>query len=127
MEASILLARFWGIFLSVTSLLFLCRKRLISEDIFLSLEDRKVTFVFGFLFLILGLFTIILHNFWKFEWRLLITIFGWTSLIKGVTFIFLPEFIQRLREFFKKRILLLRLIFTIFLILGGWLIFLSYF
>lgn len=52
--------------------------------------------------LIMGLVTVILYNLWVKDWRVLITILGWSTLIKGISKIRFPEQIHKQAQRFKK-------------------------
>lgn len=67
----------------------------------------------------MGLVTVILHNFWVGDWRLIITILGWSSLIKGIMKIGFPEYINKQAQKFKKKQFLSALILVV---LDIWLI-----
>ena len=57
------------------------------------LEDEKFVFIVGLISFILGLITVLLHNIWEANWSIMITIFGWIALIKGIARIaFTTEF-----------------------------------
>ena len=45
----------------------------------------------GFLALIIGNLLVVSHNVWTADWRVIITIFGWLSLLKGVVRLFFPS------------------------------------
>ncbi len=55
-----------------------------------------------------GLIVIFKHNIWISGWELVVTVTGWVILIKGLTFLFLPDVVsihQRFPEPLKKMIL----------------------
>ncbi len=63
------------------------------ERLYSYLEDEKFVFIIGFFSFIIGLITILLHNVWEANWSILVTIFGWIAIIKGITRIaFTSEF-----------------------------------
>lgn len=83
METSIVLAQFWGWLLLIVSVLFLIRGKALVEELFKMAEDRMFIMLSGWISLILGLVTVILHNVWNMmDWRLAITIFGWIAIVK---------------------------------------------
>lgn len=125
METTLFLAKFWGWLLVIISLGFLFRKKTLREEIFRSIEEKNFSLFFAFFFLILSLPTLILHNLWVKDWRVLITILGWLFLIKGFLRFIFPEIFQRLFQILRKRILLTQLILIIFFILGAWLLWMS--
>lgn len=127
MEISIFLAKFWGWLLVILCLVFLLRKKMFLEELFRLLGDRGFTLLSGYVALIIGLVTIILHNVWVADWRVVITIFGWLSLIKGIVRIGFPEVTQKLvPALFKEKLLLTQILLVICVLLGAWLIWMSY-
>lgn len=126
MEISLFLAKFWGWLLVVFGLIFLARRKVLLEELFRLVGDRGFTLLFGCIALILGLVTVILHNVWVADWRVVITVFGWISLIRGVVMIGFPETIQKLMQVFRDKPLLIQALFIIGILLGAWLIWMSY-
>jgi len=125
METTILLAKFWGWFLAISCLIFLLRKNLL-EELFRLLEDKGFVILSGYLASLIGLVSIILHNFWVSNWRVIITIFGWVSLIKGITRLAFPEAPSKTAEKLRKNPALIQLLLIFGIILGVFLIWKSY-
>ncbi len=127
LEISIILARFWGILMVVVCLLFLVRKKSL-DYIFRASKDKAFMLISGYLAFILGLITVILHNIWVADWRVVITVFGWFSLVKGVARIGFPEFVQKAIQGFKnKPAILINALLIFVILLGAWLIWMSCF
>jgi len=115
MELTLILARFWGILLIVSSLLFLLNKKLLPE-ILKHKENEEYLFLSGFIALLLGAIQIAAYNYWEISSRGLLTLFGWLSLLKGVVRLGLPNYSKKAIDQVgtKKEIyLLLHLIFVI--------------
>jgi len=53
--------------------------------------------------MLMGLITVILHNVWVYSWKVMITILGWSTLIKGISKIGWPEQINKQAQRFKKK------------------------
>jgi len=121
MEISIFLARFLGGFFVIFGLLFVITKQL-GKTIEMT-EDKSFVISTGYISLLMGLVTVVLHNLWVTDWRVVITILGWSTLIKGVMKIGFPEQIHKQAQRFQKK----EALSAIFLmILGGWLIWMSF-
>ena len=125
METTILLAKFWGWFLTISCLIFFLRRNLL-EELFRLLEDKGFVILSGYLASLIGLVSIILHNFWVSNWRVIITIFGWVSLIKGITRLAFPEAPSKTAEKLRKNPALIQLLLSFGIILGVFLIWKSY-
>jgi hypothetical protein len=48
-------------------------------------------YLFGLLDLAAGLAIVLTHNVWTADWRVLITLIGWLSIVRGAVRILLPE------------------------------------
>ncbi len=118
------LAKFWGWLLVIVCLVFLLRRKSL-EDIFKLVEDKGFTLLSGYLALSLGLVTIILHNVWVADWRVVITIFGWISLIKGISRIAFPGVIRKVALKFQNKPVLTQILLLVVILLGVWLIWMS--
>jgi len=124
-EISILLAKFWGSLLVIFGLLFLVRKKAL-DDLFELTKDKTFIIISGYLALILGLVTVILHNTWVTDWIVVITIFGWISLIKGIARLGFPENLPKWVQVLKNKLVFIKVLLVITTLLGGWLIWMSY-
>ena len=90
METSVFLAQFWGLYLLTMAFLFLFRRKSLNLLIEL-MEDKRSVMVLGFISLFIGLVSVLIHNIWVADWRVIITIFGWIALLKGITLLGWPE------------------------------------
>ena len=98
MELSVFIAKITAvIYLSAALGGFLSRDyyRRLAEDIY---KNAGLTYLTGFMAVIVGFLVVHYHNFWKPDWTVLITIIGWIALVKGVCLIVFPGFIKRLSE-----------------------------
>lgn len=87
---SILFAKFWGWFLIIFFFILSFNPKRIVQ-IVKDLEDQKFVILTSFLAIIIGLLNILLHNIWENDWRLIITLIGWVSLISGLSLFILPK------------------------------------
>jgi hypothetical protein len=99
MEISIYLARFWGSLFVILGLASIGAKLL--GRIIEYTEDKTITISTGYITFLLGLITVTLHNIWVFDWRLAITILGWTTLLKGIEKIAFPNRVNKMAMKFK--------------------------
>lgn len=99
MDISIFLARFWGslfMILGVSSITAKLLGRIIKYT-----EDRTITVSTGYITFLLGLATVIAHNYWVANWRVAITILGWITLLKGIEKIVFPGRVNKIAQKFK--------------------------
>ena len=124
METATFLAQFWGWLMVITCVTFLFRKQTLQDMISLS-KDKGFLILTGFLALILGLVTVLLHNVWVADWPVVITIFGWVSLLKGIARMGFPEATQKMVSNFTKNPTTINVLLIVTILLGGWLIWVS--
>lgn len=114
-------ARFLGGFYLIFGILFLAAKFL--GRVIEMTENRAFVISTGYISLLLGLAVVILHNVWAADWRTVITLLGWATLIKGILKIGFPEFIHKQAQKFKSQQTFDAIIL---LALGGYLVFMSF-
>ncbi len=86
-------------------------------------EKEMFTISTGYISLLLGLVTVILHNTWTMDWRIVITILGWATLLKGIAKTGFPGLIHRQAQYFKNHLA----IESVFLVvLGLWLLWMGF-
>jgi len=90
MDNSIFLAKFWGWYLIIFFLILSLNPKRIKQ-IFNDLKDEKFLIIFAFLAIIVGLLNIIFHNIWELNYKLIITLIGWSSLFIGLALFILPK------------------------------------
>jgi len=120
-EITIYLARFWGslfMILGISSIIAGLLGRIIKYT-----EDKTITISTGYITLLLGLGTVVLHNLWVYDWRVSVTILGWITLCKGYMKIVFPEHVHKKAQMFKKMSYIWGLL--IFLI-GLWFFYMSF-
>ncbi len=100
-ELSIFFARLWGSFFLIFGLLFIITRQL-GKTIEMT-DDKAFVISTGYITLLMGLVTVILHNVWIYSWEVLITILGWSTLIKGIMKVGFPEQIHKQAQRFKKK------------------------
>ena len=98
--SSIFFARFWGSLFIILGLLSV-RANFLGRVIKYT-EDKTITISTGYITFLLGLVTVIAHNIWVADWRVIITLLGWGTLMKGILKIGFPEHIHRKAQMFKK-------------------------
>jgi len=121
MDISIFFAQFWGGFFLVFGLLALITKQLGRT---IEMTDNKAFVIStGYISFLMGLVTVILHNVWVADWRIAITILGWSTLIKGILKIGFPELIHKQSQHFKGHQIIEA---VLLLALGGWLFWMGF-
>ena len=121
MDITIFLARLWGSFFLIFGALFIITKQL-GKTIEMT-DDKAFVISTGYITLLMGLITAILHNVWVASWEVAITILGWSTVIKGIMKIGFPEKIHKEAQRFKKKQAVSA---VILLLLGAWLMWMSF-
>jgi len=101
MDFTIFFARLWGSFFVIFGLLFIITKQL-GKTIEMT-KDKAFVISTGYITMLMGLVTVILHNVWVASWEVVITLLGWITLIKGLMKIGWPEQIHKQAQRFKKK------------------------
>ena len=99
-EVSIFLARFWGSLFIILGLSTIAAKFL--GRVIKYTENKAITVSTGYITFLMGLATVVLHNVWVADWRIAITILGWTTLFKGIEKIAFPERVNKAAKKFKN-------------------------
>lgn len=122
MNITIFFAQLWGTFFLVFGILFLVTQQLGRT---IEMTDNKAFVIStGYISFLMGLVTVILHNVWVWDWPIVITVLGWSTMIKGIIKIGFPDTIHKQAQRFKKN----QWISAAFLILlGAWLLWMGLF
>lgn len=94
LETSIVLGRIWGTVMTIIALAFLINHRRYPA-IIAEFAQTGVLLLSGIVSLFIGVTTVVLHNLWVPDWRVLVTLLGWTATIKGVMRVLFPEQISQ--------------------------------
>ena len=86
-------------------------------------NDKSFVISTGYITLMMGLVTVILHNVWVADWRVVITVLGWSTLIKGIMKIGFPETIHKQAQRFKVK---QQLSAAFLMLMGAWLLWVSF-
>ncbi|MDD2694140.1 MAG: hypothetical protein PHY14_04390 [Candidatus Gracilibacteria bacterium] len=122
METSVVLAQFWGWFLIVTTALFLIRGKAFLMEMFTLAENRVFVMLAGFLALMFGLISVILHNVWTMNGEGAVTLFGWMAIFKGLTLIGCPSGTNKMVRSMKRSIFAIQFVLLLGLVIGIWLV-----
>jgi len=114
MNLSNYLAELWGITIVAVSLALLIKpKRL--KRLFAEAENEATMFFGGIVNLVIGIAMVLAHNVWVLNWRVVITILGWLTLLKGLDVMFLPGQMRKRWLKMENRQWTLILVFLLFI------------
>ncbi len=83
MDAALVLAKFWGIVMVVFGAVFLLRPAAAREILTLG-SDPKFSVVSGLVALLIGAASVAVYGDWSNDWRLALTLIGWSAVLKGI-------------------------------------------
>ena len=95
MQNSLFIAKLMGPILLVIGLAILINERTfraIAKDV---LGSPALIYLFGVLDLALGLVLVLVHNLWVADWRVIITLIGWISIVRGVVRILFAPHVKK--------------------------------
>lgn len=66
--------------------------------------DRSpaLTYIVGFFTLIISMLLVQYHNIWVKDWTVIITLFGWIGIFKGLMFIAFPDILKYFKGWYKN-------------------------
>ena len=123
MDNSIFLAKFWGYYLLIFFVILSFNPKRIRQ-IFNDLEDQKFLIIFSFLAIIIGLINILFHNIWEPNWKLIITLIGWASLLIGLSLFSIPK--RTIHWLKLVNIRFVQAIYTLLFLIGLYLLNIAY-
>jgi hypothetical protein len=91
MTLTILLAKILGVYLLITGVALISRKRFFMSAMGAFIEDKAIRMALVIMDLIFGLFIVNLHPLWSPFPALIITLIGWLALLKGGAALFLKD------------------------------------
>ncbi len=91
MDLSIFLAKFFGIYLLVFAFVWASRRVQVSTSIDQIFTNRGSLALAGIISLLVGVAIVVSHSIWELNWRGMITLFGYISILKGISRLGYPE------------------------------------
>ncbi|RLD30258.1 MAG: hypothetical protein DRI70_01495 [Bacteroidetes bacterium] len=119
METSILIAKILATVYLSYFLGLLFSSKYYKEELPKLVDNSAYLILGGFMAIVFGFLILEFHNYWNSDWTVVITIFGWLSLLKGILLIVFPQMFTAykttiLKAGNQKYILILLLIFGAF-------------
>lgn len=90
-------------------------------------KNSFLIFFGGIIALIVGILILLFHNVWEMSWPVIITIYGWGGLIKGIWLIVFPKTVPGVMQAYQNNKALLAVHSIVILVLGGFLTYMGYF
>jgi hypothetical protein len=102
MDISKFLSKVIGLYLIIVCSAMLINMNLFIDNVNGLMNNPPLLFISGLFTLLLGLFLVVCHNIWQWNWRVIITIFAWIALLKGISLVMYPQFMDALTLLFVK-------------------------
>ena len=102
MDVSKFLSKVIGIYLVIIGAAILVNMHQFNNYVNALINDVPSMFIAGFFTLILGILMVVSHNIWQWNWRIIITILAWTTLLKGSAIILYPQCIHKITILFMQ-------------------------
>ena len=90
-------------------------------------DNTPLMFIMGIMTLLLGFIMVTFHNDWHRHWGLIITIFGWLALIKGLNILMFPGAFDKILTWYENKLAILKFYPLVIIALGAFLAILGFF
>ena len=126
MPAAKVIARLIGPVFVVIGVGILLNAAFYAELVAEAVQVPALVYIYGLMMLVAGLATLNAYRAWTRDWRVIITVLGWLSVIGGVIRIVLPQLVTRLATATIGTPLVLIIAAAIVFVVGGYLSFEGY-
>jgi len=114
METSIFLFKFWGWYcITFFFILSINPKRI--KQIIDDLKNEKFLILISLVAIIIGLLNVLFHNIWESNSKIIITLFGWSALLKGIMLFAYPKIAIRWIEHTSLKLIQVMYMFLFFI------------
>nr|WP_299032326.1 hypothetical protein [uncultured Tenacibaculum sp.] len=90
MDISVFLLKFWSWYCIIFFFVLSFNPKRVKQIVD-NLQDARFLIIFSLFAIIIGLLNVLAHNIWEPNIKLLITLFGWLALIKGIILFTFPK------------------------------------
>lgn len=96
MLTSLFLAKFFSIYFFIISLAMLSCPSAFRARAKSYMNNEGLMLLGGIIALLLGIFLILIHSTWVYNWTVLITLLAWLTFIKGIVHVLCPNVAQKM-------------------------------
>ena len=101
-DLSIFLAKVLGLYMLIVGIIMILRLNDFQEIFMECIKKPAHVFFVGVISLIFGIILVVSHNIWAADWRIIITIIAWLTLLKGAARLFMakkpPKWLKNMLE-----------------------------
>ncbi|MFC1658674.1 hypothetical protein ACFL1D_04715 [Candidatus Omnitrophota bacterium] len=127
MGNSVFLAKIIGPYILVIAIGLLFNSKTYQKMMDDFLQNTAFIYLGGVIALVIGIVMVLFHNIWVAGWQLIITIFGWMGLIKGIWLIIFPNSAGKFTQALRGKTKFLTAYSLILIAVGAFLTFKGYF
>ena len=103
MDVSIFLAKALGLYTLIMAIMMFAKEKKVKVIVKEICNNPALLFLSGCKTLMIGVLLIIAHNIWVYDWRVLITLVGWLTFIKGIIRTLFPHISVRIMNKIMKK------------------------
>lgn len=122
MNISNYLAILWGVVIVMVSFVLLTQPKFF-EELLCKVRVKHWMLFWGIITFLVGVDMVMVHNVWSFDWRTVVTIIGWLTMLKGLDLLLFPKHMgnrwSRTKKFQWNKLLIFLLLFGLLLIYFG--------
>lgn len=100
---SLFLAKAFGLYLVIVGIPFIFNHRRMQETMVDVVASRGTMLVMAIFTLILGIILVLVHNMWVADWRVIVTLLCWITLLQGIVRFYFPEQMQKWARKFQDK------------------------
>ncbi|CAM1349293.1 MULTISPECIES: hypothetical protein [Tenacibaculum] len=90
MDISVFLLKFWGWYCIIFFFILSFNPKRVKQIVD-NLQDARFLIILSLFAILIGLLNVLAHNIWEANIKLLVTLFGWLALIKGIILFTFPK------------------------------------
>ncbi|MCX6702160.1 MAG: hypothetical protein NTX96_03140 [Candidatus Zambryskibacteria bacterium] len=94
MDITILVIKILGVYLVVSGLFLIIKGKTIPHLLKDFFDHPAIVYLTGIILIFLSSMYLIQYNIWNGTWQVLVTIFAWIVMLKGLAYIFVPQLLS---------------------------------
>ena len=118
MELSLFLGKVIGLYLIIVSIAVILRRPAFESLLQEASQSHCVMVFSAVLMTIIGLLIVVSHNVWVDDWRIVITLLGWLTLIKGLGLFYFPTQMKKSMTFWLDHYNYMVVVAVVYVIIG---------
>ncbi|MEE4001685.1 hypothetical protein V1T75_15170 [Tenacibaculum sp. FZY0031] len=115
MGISVFLLKFWGWYCIIFFFVLSFNPKRVKQIVD-NLQDARFLIILSLFAIIIGLLNVLAHNIWEANIKLLVTLFGWLALIKGIILFTFPK--QTIKLLKQTNLKFIQAIYVLLFFLG---------